>query len=95
MNRKKPSLIFCILMDVIGFASYGIPVVGEVFDFIWAPVSAVIFFITFGGWKGAIGGVGNLFEELLPGTDFIPSFTLMWFSQYGKQKSIDTRLARQ
>ena len=61
--------------------SYAIPVIGEVFDFIWAPISAIIFFITFGGWKGAIGGIGNLFEELLPGTDFIPSFTLMWMSQ--------------
>ena len=66
-------------------SSYAIPVLGEVMDVVWAPISAIIFFITFGGWKGAIGGVGNLFEELLPGTDFIPSFTLMWFSQRMKQ----------
>ena len=62
-------------------ATYSIPVVGEVADFIWAPVSAVIFFISFGGWKGAVGGVGNLIEEVLPGTDIIPSFTIMWFTQ--------------
>jgi hypothetical protein len=72
-------------MDLIGMSSYAIPVLGEVMDVVWAPISAIIFFITFGGWKGAIGGVGNLFEELLPGTDFIPSFTLMWFSQRMKQ----------
>jgi hypothetical protein len=81
MYTRRPSLIFCILMDLIGYASYSLPLIGEVADFFWAPVSAVIFFFTFGGWKGALGGVGNFIEELLPGTDFIPSFTIMWFMQ--------------
>src|SRR5687768_9462002 len=78
---RQPSLFFCIIMDLIGYASYAIPMVGEIIDFIWAPISAIIFFMTFGGWKGALGGLGNMVEELLPGTDFIPSFTLMWFAQ--------------
>jgi len=81
MYRRTPSLFFCILMDLIGYASYGIPVIGEVADLFWAPVSAAIFFFAFGGWKGAVGGAGNFIEELLPGTDFIPSFTIMWFVQ--------------
>jgi hypothetical protein len=25
-----------------------------------------------------MGGIFNFVEELLPGTDFIPSFTIMW-----------------
>ena len=79
--RRSPSLVFCIVMDLIGMATYAVPVIGEVADFVWAPVSAVIFFISFGGWKGAVGGTGNLLEELLPGTDIVPSFTIMWFSQ--------------
>ena len=83
--KRQPSLLFCILMDLIGMSTYAIPVVGEIADFVWAPISAIIFFVSFGGWKGAIGGVGNLFEELLPGTDFIPSFTIMWFSQRMKE----------
>jgi len=78
MYRRTPSLLFCILMDLFGFASYGIPFIGEIADFFWAPVSAVIFYFTFGGWKGALGGVGNFIEEFLPGTDFIPTFTIMW-----------------
>ncbi|MFI5128568.1 MAG: hypothetical protein ACHQFX_01195 [Chitinophagales bacterium] len=81
MYKRRPSLLFCILMDLIGYASYSVPFLGEVADFFWAPVSAVIFFFTFGGWKGALGGVGNFIEELLPGTDFIPSFTIMWLVQ--------------
>jgi len=76
--NKVSSLLFCILMDIIGYATYTVPVLGEVGDVIWAPVSALIFYRMFGGWKGAVGGIFNFIEEILPGTDFIPSFTLMW-----------------
>jgi hypothetical protein len=68
-------------MDIIGYATYAIPFFGEIADIIWAPISGMIFFVSFGGWKGALGGIGNFIEELLPGTDFIPSFTIMWFLQ--------------
>ena len=84
---RQPSLLFCIIMDLIGCASYAIPFLGEFSDIFWAPISAVIFFISFGGWKGALGGLGNFIEEILPGTDFIPSFTIMWLlQQYNKKK---------
>ena len=87
MNRKQPSLIFCILMDVIGYATYAIPVLGEIGDVVWAPISAIIFMAAFGGWKGALGGIGNFIEEILPGTDFIPSFTIMWLIQNMQRKN--------
>jgi hypothetical protein len=78
-------------MDFIGYASYSIPILGEVTDVIWAPISALIFFLTFGGWKGALGGVFDFVEELLPGTDFIPSFTIMWLLQrIGSKKNATT-----
>ena len=73
-------------MDFIGYASYAIPGLGEFADIIWAPISAFIFYRTFGGWKGAFGGLLNFVEELLPGTDFIPSFTIMWVYQYFTRK---------
>lgn len=69
-------------MDAIGCASYLLPGIGEFTDILWAPVSAIIFYKAFGGWKGAFGGVFNFVEEILPGTDFIPSFTIMWFWKY-------------
>lgn len=72
-------------MDLIGYATYSIPFFGEIADLFWAPISSLIFFMMFGGWKGALGGVFNFVEELLPGTDFIPSFTLMWLWRYFKQ----------
>ncbi len=87
--KKQPSLFFCILMDAIGCFTYAVPVLGEFADVIWAPISGIIFYITFGGWKGTFGGLFNFAEELLPGTDFIPSFTIMWFIQYiGRKKNI-------
>lgn len=89
---KKPSLVVCILLDLIGYATYALPGIGEFADIIWAPVSALIFFKLFGGWKGAVGGVFNFIEELMPGLDFIPSFTIMWllkaFSKAENKQSI-------
>jgi hypothetical protein len=88
--QKQPSLVFCVIMDLIGYATYAIPFLGEFGDILWAPLSSIIFFISFGGWKGAIGGFGNLLEEILPGTDFIPSFTLMWLFQKNQRKTLNT-----
>jgi hypothetical protein len=94
MRRRSPSLIFCLIMDLIGYATYAIPVFGEIADIFWAPLSAIIFFATFGGLKGVLGGIGNFIEEILPGTDFIPSFTIMWFIQQHKNKNVNSNAAR-
>ncbi|HET9826198.1 MAG TPA: hypothetical protein VFP87_12750 [Chitinophagaceae bacterium] len=88
MYQRRPSLAFCLVMDLIGYATYAVPFFGEFADILWAPVSAIIFFISFGGWKGALGGIGNFIEEILPGTDFIPSFTIMWFLQSYRKKNV-------
>jgi hypothetical protein len=87
MNRSssQPSLLLCILLDIIGYATYAVPVLGELGDILWAPISAIIFYRMFGGWKGAFGGLFNFVEEILPGLDFIPSFTIMWAWQRAKQ----------
>jgi hypothetical protein len=88
--KRQPSLVFCILMDVVGYATYALPGLGEFADILWAPISSIIFMATFGGWKGALGGVGNFIEEILPGTDFIPSFTIMWFIQNMQRRNTTT-----
>jgi hypothetical protein len=85
-RRRNPSLVICIILDLIGYATYSIPFFGELLDLGWAPISGFIFYMMFGGWKGAIGGVLNFIEELLPGTDFIPSFTIMWLVQYFRNR---------
>ena len=41
--QKRPSLPICIVMDLIGYATYALPFIGEIGDMIWAPVSGLIF----------------------------------------------------
>jgi hypothetical protein len=74
--KPQPTLIFCLLMDFLGSATYFLPGTGEWFDLLWAPLSAFIFYRSFGGKTGKIGSIINLVEELLPFTDIIPTFTL-------------------
>lgn len=78
---KKPSLVFCILMDVIGMASFLLPALGEWSDMVWAPLSAYIFYKMFGGIGGLIGGGISFLEEIIPFTDIIPTFTIAWYLQ--------------
>ena len=82
-SRPLPSLLTCLLMDFIGSAVIVVPVLGEL---IWAPISAFLFWRMFGFRKGFLGGVFSFIEELIPGIDFIPTFTIMWFIQYARRK---------
>jgi hypothetical protein len=79
MTKKLPSLKVCILLDAIGCLSYILPFLGEFTDLIWAPLSGFIFYFLFGNKLGAMGGVFSFFEELFPGLDFIPTFTISYF----------------
>lgn len=82
MEKKyTPNLWICVLIDLLGCASYAVPLLGEVSDVIWAPVSAIIFYRMFGGTLGTFGSLFNFMEELFPGLDFIPTFTLSWVLQ--------------
>jgi len=82
-NQKPlPSLLSCLLMDAIGSAVILIPVAGEV---IWAPISAFLYWRMFGFRKGFLGGVLSFVEELIPGLDFIPTFTISWVLLYFKR----------
>ncbi|MEO6133815.1 MAG: hypothetical protein ABIP35_01605 [Ginsengibacter sp.] len=79
MKRNHlPNLSLCLLLDFIGMSSYIFPFVGELFDFIWAPISGILFFFLFGKKMGVFGGIFSFLEELSPGLDIIPTFTLAW-----------------
>jgi len=76
MKRKfLPDLKACIILDVIGCLSYIIPPLGPV----WAFISGVIFYFMFGKKLGVFGGIFSFLEELIPGVDIIPTFTIAWF----------------
>ncbi len=87
MNKKfLPNLSLCIFFDILGCASYLLPFLGEISDVIWAPISGLIFFLLFGKRLGVFGGMFSVVEELLPGMDFIPTFTIAW---YMRKKEIE------
>ena len=90
MKEEKifvPNIMLCIVMDLIGIATYALPGLGEFGDIVLAPISALIFYKLFGGRFGQIGAALNFLEEIIPFTDAIPSFTIAWFirkNQAGK-----------
>ncbi|MFV0471366.1 MAG: hypothetical protein ACK5L7_04955 [Paludibacteraceae bacterium] len=79
LNTQLPNLTFCVIMDLLGMATYALPFTGEWGDMIWGPVSAMIFYRSFRGMTGAVGSVVSLIEELVPFLDFVPTFTIGYF----------------
>lgn len=89
LDKKNQSrdLVLSLLFDAIGMLSFSIPFIGEFADVVWAPVSGFIMVWMYKGTMGKVAGVVSFIEELLPGTDIIPSFTLMWLNTYFIKKS--------
>ena len=79
---KNKHLILGLLFDGIGMLSFVIPGVGEFADVIWAPIAAYLMLKMYKGNAGKIAGVFTFLEEIIPFTDFIPSFTMMWLYTY-------------
>lgn len=77
-NLKKKLLVKGLMYDAIGMATYAVPVVGPFLDLIWAPYAAKKMSEMYSGKQGKIASVLVFIEEILPGTDIIPTFTLMW-----------------
>lgn len=75
---KNQKLLFSIVFDLVGMATFLIPFLGEIGDLFWAPIAAYMMAKMYKGISGKMAGVLTFFEEIIPLTDFIPSFTLMW-----------------
>ena len=88
LNKKK-LLIKGLVYDAIGMASGAIPVVGELFDLVWAPYAAKKMSAMYPGKKGKLASVIVFLEEILPFSDIIPTFTLMWLYTFVWQKDED------
>jgi hypothetical protein len=81
-SNKSRDLILSLLFDGIGMISYLIPVLAEFTDLIWAPIAGFLLLKMYKGTVGTVGGIIVFIEELLPGFDFIPTFTLTWVYTY-------------
>ncbi len=71
-------LLLNLVLDGIGMLSFTIPGIGEFSDIVWAPLSAYLLMKMYPGTVGKISGAISFLEEILPGSDFIPTFTLTY-----------------
>ncbi|WP_291867475.1 hypothetical protein [Maribacter sp.] len=81
-DKKIKNLLLGLLFDGIGMLSFAIPFIGEFSDIIWAPVSAWLMTRLYKGKVGKVAGLVSFVEELVPGLDIIPTFTIMWLYTY-------------
>ena len=70
------------MLDGIGMLTLLLPGLGEFLDLLWAPMAGWFMTRLYPGRKGKVAAVVAFLEELLPGLDVIPSFTLMWIYTY-------------
>jgi hypothetical protein len=73
-TSKYKMLALSLLFDAIGFITF--------IDLIWAPLSAHLMTKMYKGQTGKIAGTISFIEEIIPGLDIIPTFTLTWFYVY-------------
>ncbi|WP_019669586.1 hypothetical protein [Eudoraea adriatica] len=81
-KKKYKLLLLGLLFDGIGMLSLLMPGIGEFTDLIWAPVAGWLMTKMYKGNPGKIAGLIAFIEEIVPGLDIIPSFTLMWLYTY-------------
>lgn len=86
-EKKIRNLFLGLLFDGMGLLSFVVPGIGEFSDIIWAPISAWLMTKLYKGKLGQAAGLVTFVEELIPGSDFIPTFTLMWFYTYVFKRS--------
>ncbi|CCB69069.1 hypothetical protein [Flavobacterium branchiophilum] len=85
-DHKYMKLILGIIFDIVGMLSYILPGLGEFTDVIWAPLSGIILTKMYYGTTGKVAGFIEFIEEIVPGIDVIPTFTLTWIFVYGFKK---------
>jgi len=82
MKNKYSLLIAGVIFDLIGMLSFIIPGIGEFSDVIWAPLASFLIYKMYKGTEGKIGGLVTFVDEIMPGLDVIPTFTLMWIYKF-------------
>ncbi|QJP35143.1 hypothetical protein F0365_12465 [Nonlabens sp. Ci31] len=81
-HSKRSKLVAGVIFDLIGMSSllgFGIL---EFADLAWAPIAGYLMTKLYPGKSGVAAGIFTTVEELLPGLDVIPSFTIMWCYTY-------------
>lgn len=81
-DKKYKHLFLGLLFDAIGMLSFALPFIGEFSDVLWAPLAGWLMTRMYKGKIGQAAGVVAFVEEIIPGLDIIPTFTIMWVYTY-------------
>ena len=81
-DNRTQNLILGLLFEAIGMSSLLIPGLGNFLDMFWAPLAGWLMTRMYKGRIGQAAGVITFVEELLPGLDVIPTFSIMWVYTY-------------
>lgn len=81
-TNKKKLLAKSVIYDALGMATMSVPLIGPFLDLAWAPYAARKMSKMYPGKKGKLASIVVFLEEILPFTDVIPTFTLMWLYTY-------------
>ncbi len=71
-KRGIEFFLLSVLVDLVGYFSYAFPGGGEITDAVWGPLQAAYIWWAY---KTPTFAVIGFVEEILPGTDFIPTAT--------------------
>ncbi|UYW02443.1 hypothetical protein K5I29_06005 [Flavobacterium agricola] len=85
-KHRIRNLILGVVFDLLGNASYLIPGLGEGIDVFWAPLAMYFMNVMYPSKAGKAASIVTFIEEIMPGIDIIPSFTIMWFYTYVYKK---------
>ncbi|MDE3740347.1 hypothetical protein [Maribacter polysaccharolyticus] len=95
-DKKYRTLLLGLLFDGIGMLSFVVPFIGDFSDVIWAPLAGWLMTRLYKGKIGQVAGVFTFIEEIFPGLDVIPTFTIMWIYTYiinpRKKKTININI---
>ena len=94
INSKKKLLRKGLILDLIGMSTMFILFAGPFIDLLWAPYAAKQMKGMYKGKQGKIAAVIVFIEEILPGLDFIPTFTLMWLYTFIWSKQTDEQFIK-
>ena len=76
--NRTAKLYVGIIFDLIGMT----PTIFPPLALCWAPLSGFVLATMYSGSTGKIAGILDFVEEMVPGLDFIPTFTLTWLYVY-------------
>lgn len=77
--RRWVKLAICLVIDLIGSGSLPVPLLADALDLVWAPIAALALHALFGNPLITATGFA---EEILPGTDGLPTASLAWIYEY-------------